>query len=169
MTKTNITTRTYDYDGTYMVEIVTTEEYYEAWLYNVDYGYKMLMFGCSRAKQSYKKFINDVEYQVRDYIGYYIEEVEDKEFDNCAVADEDIDNPVVVNIQSAIVELFDRTYNNCLWYQGRNEEYSLANETGVLRGIAYCMEVVGLCPHTDEFLHMIDVQQELKSRDNKGE
>lgn len=61
-----------------------------------------------------------------------------------------------------IIQLFERTLNNCSYYEKNNKTISLANEIGVLRGIAYIMEVVNLCPHTDLFLHYIDVQQKLK-------
>lgn len=61
-----------------------------------------------------------------------------------------------------IIQLFERTINNCLYYEENNKTVSLANEIGVLRGIAYTMEAVSLCPHTDLFLHYINVQQKLK-------
>lgn len=61
-----------------------------------------------------------------------------------------------------IIKLFERTLNNCSYYENNNKTISLANEIGVLRGIAYTMEVVGLCPYTDSFLHYIDIQQKLK-------
>ena len=171
MKKANAITRTYDYDGTYMVDVVTTDDYYEAWLYNILYGIKTSMFGVPKSQQSYREFLDIVVSNIDEYIALYVEDVEDYEgrwCDNCVVDEEDAEDPVVSNIQEEIVKLFDRTFNNCLWYKGRDEEYSLANEIGVLRGIAYCMEVVGLCPHTDEFLRMIDIQEELKSRDQEG-
>lgn len=72
------------------------------------------------------------------------------------------------NIQSKIISLFDRTYRNCIYYSEEGKDFSLANEIGVLRGIAYCMEVVGLCPHTDRFLKFIEIQQNLKKRDEEA-
>ena len=62
-----------------------------------------------------------------------------------------------------IRKIFIRTLNNCCYYEENNKTISLANEIGVLRGVAYTMEVVGLCPHTDSFLHYIDIQQKLKA------
>jgi len=71
------------------------------------------------------------------------------------------------NIQSKIISLLDRTYANCLYYKENNKEYSLANEIGVLRGIAYCLsEVAGICPHNGDFMEMIEIQQLLKEKDN---
>lgn len=61
-----------------------------------------------------------------------------------------------------IIKLFKRTLNNCYYYEENNKTISLANEIGVLRGLAYAMEAIGLCPHTDSFLHYIDIQQKLK-------
>ena len=61
-----------------------------------------------------------------------------------------------------IIKLFEKTLNNCYWYEKENKTISLANEIGVLRGLAYAMETMGLCPHTMFFLHFIDVQQKLK-------
>lgn len=69
--------------------------------------------------------------------------------------------------KNKMIELLDRTYYNCLYYKENNKEYSLANEIGVLRGIAYCLsDVAGICPHNDDFMEMIDIQQRLKEKDN---
>lgn len=68
--------------------------------------------------------------------------------------------------KNKMIELLGSTYYNCLYYKENNKEYSLANEIGVLRGIAYCLsEIAGICPHNEDFLEMIEIQQELKSRD----
>ncbi len=61
-----------------------------------------------------------------------------------------------------INECFDRTMNNCRFYEREGRNTDLLNEVGVLRGLAYALEEVGICPHSDEFLHYIDVQNELK-------
>lgn len=62
-----------------------------------------------------------------------------------------------------IMELFDRTMKNCKFYEGQNDTKGLLNEIGVLRGIAYCMESIGICPHSPDFTHFIDRQNELKN------
>ena len=36
-----------------------------------------------------------------------------------------------------LIELFDRTINNCKFYEEEGKKASLNNEIGVLRGIAY--------------------------------
>ena len=64
--------------------------------------------------------------------------------------------------KTEIIQVFERTLNNCRYYEKNNKTISLANEIGVLRGVAYTMEAVGLCPHTDSFLYYIDVQQKFK-------
>lgn len=60
-----------------------------------------------------------------------------------------------------IKELYERTLNNCKFYERENDSKHLLNEIGVLRGIAYAMEAVGECPHNEEFLHYIEKQNEL--------
>ena len=58
-------------------------------------------------------------------------------------------------------DIFNRTLNNCLFYERENKPEHLLNEIGCLRGIAYAMEVMNMCPHTDEFLRFISIQNEL--------
>lgn len=65
-------------------------------------------------------------------------------------------------MKRAIYECFDRTMNNCRFYEREERNTDLLNEVGVLRGLAYALEEVGVCPLSDEFLHYIDVQNELK-------
>lgn len=60
-----------------------------------------------------------------------------------------------------LLAIYERTINNCLFYEKENKKEHLLNEIGVLRGVAYCLESVGICPHTKEFFHMIDLQNEL--------
>lgn len=74
---------------------------------------------------------------------------------------------MTIKEKNKMIELFNRTYSNCLYYKERNKEYSLVNEIGVLREIAYCLsDVAGICPHNEEFMEMIDIQQQLKEKDN---
>ena len=75
MKMTNIKIDTYDVsdvkDG-YMVDIVTTDESYESWIYHKDYVDKQLMYGCPRKQQSYEEFINLVEMgDLKGYIEFY--------------------------------------------------------------------------------------------------
>lgn len=60
--------------------------------------------------------------------------------------------------------LFERTMNNCLCYEREGKKMSLLNEIGCLRGIAYCLEELGVCAHENgEFLRMIKIQQDMKN------
>ena len=67
------------------------------------------------------------------------------------------------NVESELQEIFERTKRNCLFYEKERKHASLMNEIGCLRGIVYCLEAVGVCPHHDEeFLRLIGVQQKIK-------
>lgn len=61
-------------------------------------------------------------------------------------------------MEEKIIELFERTMKNCNFYEKENQVAHLLNEIGVLRGIAYVMEEMKLCPHTEEFLYYINLQ-----------
>lgn len=78
---TNIKIDTYDISDEkngYMIDIVTTDDDYESWIYHKDYSEKQLMYGCPREKQSYEEFINLVEMgDIKGYIKYYEHSVMD--------------------------------------------------------------------------------------------
>lgn len=57
-------------------------------------------------------------------------------------------------------DIFERTLNNCKHYEREEMPASLNNEIGVLRGVAYCLECFGVCVHTSDFIHFIQIQQE---------
>ena len=62
-----------------------------------------------------------------------------------------------------IRDIYIRTMNNCKFYKEKGDSASLLNEIGVLRGIAYCMEITGVpYPDFDEFKSMIETQNALK-------
>lgn len=42
----------------------------------------------------------------------------------------------------SLLELFDRTFKNCEFYEQEHDNDALLNEIGVLRGIMYCIESV---------------------------
>ena len=46
-----------------------------------------------------------------------------------------------------LLQLFDRTMTNCLFYENEGKTNCLLNEIGVLRGIAYTLEAVGYVYH----------------------
>ena len=70
------------------------------------------------------------------------------------------------HMKNSVVGLFERTMNNCKYYEKEKMYNHLLNEIGVLRGIAYVLELTGICPHTDEFLYFISKQEELRNIDN---
>lgn len=47
-------------------------------------------------------------------------------------------------------DIYNRTMNNCKFYEKENQALKLLNEIGVLRGISYCLENEG-----DTFFTMI--------------
>ena len=65
---------------------------------------------------------------------------------------------------NGIQAIYDRTLRNCMFYLSEGKEISLANEIGVLRGIVYCMEDLGM-PMPDSFMQMVEIQQQLKAKD----
>lgn len=65
-------------------------------------------------------------------------------------------------MDNTLIGIYNRTLNNCIFYENENDKLSLLNEIGVLRGVAYCLELSGECPHDDQFLHFIELQNELK-------
>ena len=69
--------------------------------------------------------------------------------------------------KNTMIELYNRTYNNCLFYKQKEDNTALLNEIGVLRGIAYCLEcVIGPDYSTlidwKAFTELINIQNEMK-------
>lgn len=63
-----------------------------------------------------------------------------------------------------IEETWIRTYNNCKFYYDENRPIALANEIGVLRGIYYTMEIIGmdLEEHLEQLKDWIKYQEQFK-------
>ena len=60
-------------------------------------------------------------------------------------------------------ELYNRTMNNCDFYKSENNAAALLNEIGVLRGIGYCMDAIGITVEdTPRFAGMIIEQNKLR-------
>lgn len=76
LNKSSNQTETYSvgYKG-YKVDIVTTKNSYEAWLYCGLYSIKSLMFGVPKEQQSKEKFLNIVKANLNEYIDIYEKEV----------------------------------------------------------------------------------------------
>lgn len=66
----------YDYDDEYCIDIITTNDTYEAWLYQYNCGMKSLMFGMPIPQQSKEQFLEIVEANVEDYIPLYCDEID---------------------------------------------------------------------------------------------
>lgn len=77
MKKTNIKTETYALTGGFMIDIVTTDATYEAFLYHKKCGVKDLMFGCPKEQQPYEDFLELVEINADEYISDYAGEYMD--------------------------------------------------------------------------------------------
>lgn len=78
----------------------------------------------------------------------------------------DFDNPKLLNDKAIrkLLKIFVRTLNNCRFYEKEKRRLFLLNEIGVLRGIAYALEAVGIHQYPGEFGHYIDVQNEINER-----
>ena len=63
----NVHTKTYSSDNKFLVDVVETENDYEAWIYRKGDGIKNLMFGCPKTQQSYSEFIELVMYNLDTY------------------------------------------------------------------------------------------------------
>jgi len=66
MKQTTITTTTYEH-GEFLVDIVTTNDSREAWLYRKDYGVKSLMFGAYISLNTLEEFLETVEENLDEY------------------------------------------------------------------------------------------------------
>ena len=71
MKKTNIETTTFIFTKEYLIDIVETDENYEAYIYTKHDGIKMLMFGCPKEQQTEEEFFELVKGTVDEYIAEY--------------------------------------------------------------------------------------------------
>lgn len=67
---------TYRHDDKYWMDISRLHGYYEAWIYNINYGVKMLMFGTATDQISKDEFVNLAFDRIYEYIVLYQEEYE---------------------------------------------------------------------------------------------
>lgn len=68
---------TYKYKDDYYIDIQPMQGYREAWIYNTNYGVKMLMFGSAAGDITKEKFENLVFDRAEEYIELYQETYED--------------------------------------------------------------------------------------------
>lgn len=71
MTIIGCRTTTYKVQDEIYIDIVETDDMYEAWIYEKDSGEKMLMFGCSKAQQPEEEFLEIVEGNAEEYFDIY--------------------------------------------------------------------------------------------------
>ena len=64
-------------------------------------------------------------------------------------------------MEETVTSIWERTLNNCMFYEREKNYTRLLNEIGVLRGVAYVLELSGCCIHTEQFIHFIEIQNEL--------
>ena len=75
--ETKYTTKTYEYNDDFMVDITKTDTTYEVYLYDKNYGVKQLVFGCDKDSTSYENLIRVVitELEYGKHIELYQENV----------------------------------------------------------------------------------------------
>lgn len=73
MKQADITITTYECEE-YLVDIVTTSDTYEAWIYRKELWVKTLMFGVSKEQQPLDLFLDIVAVNVEEYGADYDEE-----------------------------------------------------------------------------------------------
>lgn len=67
------TTKTYQYNDRFYVDIVDDGVTYEAYLYTLDEGYKVLMFGVTVKDVTFEEFEKMVEQNTQMYVDAHIE------------------------------------------------------------------------------------------------
>lgn len=70
-------------------------------------------------------------------------------------------------VNFSLKESYERTLNNCRFYEKENKPWSLMNEIGVLRGLMYAIEIYYASFDISEAMHFIELQQELRQNDSK--
>ena len=67
-----------------------------------------------------------------------------------------------------IIQSFENAMNYCKWYEGQESKtISLAIEIGVLKGLMYAMDSIGISlDDNTQFLHFNNIQLELKDKEN---
>lgn len=71
MKKTEIKTTTYSYTKEYLVDVVETDEDYEAYIYTAENVFKLLMFGCPKEQQTKSEFLDVVDANMDEFITEY--------------------------------------------------------------------------------------------------
>ena len=66
------------------------------------------------------------------------------------------------NSKETLPFIFNRTLNNCIYYEKAGKQAHLLNEIGALRGVLYCLESVGIKPQSRKMYDLFEKQQQLK-------
>jgi len=65
-------------------------------------------------------------------------------------------------MKEKLTRIFEEFKSNCRQYEKEGKQQSLLNEIGAMRGVAFCMEELGITPaYDDEFFRLIALQQML--------
>lgn len=64
--------------------------------------------------------------------------------------------------KETLPSIFDMTLNNCIYYEKEGMQAHLLNEIGILRGIMYCLDSIGIRPQNKKIYELIEKQQQLK-------
>lgn len=67
---------------------------------------------------------------------------------------------------STLIKLYNRTLNNCRFYDSELMNDRLLNEIGVLRGLSYALSTFHVCTHDNEFSKFIKMQETLCREDD---
>ena len=143
-------TKTYEYRDGFLVDIVDSGDEVSAYLYHKNYGVKDLMFGLMKkdveSEEELKEMItNNLTNQ--SFIENYTEEyMNGKE---CG---------------ETVMDIYNRTIRNCKYYESIHDDISLINEIGVLRGIYYCLQTVGVAPEDEVVSRFFETQEKLKKQ-----
>ena len=76
MTEMNIKTRTYYIGNNFYIDIVDIllTDFYEAWIWNEEYGIKELMFAMPTEQQTYNEFVEIVRKNAYEYMNTFVDD-----------------------------------------------------------------------------------------------
>lgn len=147
--ETKSKTKTYEYRDGFLVDLVDNGKEIEAYLYHKDYSIKNLIFGLRKEDVNSEEELKEIitaNLTNDTYIEKYTEQyMEDSDYGG-----------------ETMMDIYHRTLNNCRFYEKENDKKSLLNEIGVLRGIYYCLQCVGVAPDDEELDRFIELQNQLK-------
>jgi len=162
----NITS--YEYNENYTVDIVleptsNSEKNWGIWIHNKNTNTKFKFAEAPLTKMpTADKVAEAIERDMEHIINDYEEEFQPSNFDDLEETEE---TPQISNL----LDTYERTLKNCEFYEKEEDYAHLLNEIGVLRGAAYGLEENGICVHTPEHHHFIEVQNAIFEHDKSRE